>query len=246
MATADLITQLKQDFDDVYAAGKAAGGGSGDYDQGYEDGKNSVAQIERYLGSGSFVGLGIFQNKEVELYFDLMSSFQSLFYCQNELYKNTTLEHLTINALKSIVNMGQVLRCFNTTADKVLKRLTLNFSTQKATSFYRSFDYCQALETIDGEPLDFSSAKNADEISYMFNQCVALTNIRVVANSIKFNISFSHSSKLSTDTIQSIIDGLADLTDGTAQTLTLHATVGGKLTDEQKATITAKNWTLVY
>jgi hypothetical protein len=29
MATADLITQLKQDFDDVYAAGKAAGGGGG-------------------------------------------------------------------------------------------------------------------------------------------------------------------------------------------------------------------------
>jgi hypothetical protein len=29
MTTADLVTQLKQDFDNVYAAGKAAGGGSG-------------------------------------------------------------------------------------------------------------------------------------------------------------------------------------------------------------------------
>jgi hypothetical protein len=31
-----------------------------------------------------------------------------------------------------------------------------------------------------------------------------------------------------------------------AQTLTVHAEVGNKLTEAQKATITAKNWILVY
>ena len=51
---------------------------------------------------------------------------------------------------------------------------------------------------------------------------------------------------LSDETIQSIIDGLADLTEQTTQTITFYATVGAKLTDEQKATITAKNWTLAY
>jgi endonuclease I len=48
------------------------------------------------------------------------------------------------------------------------------------------------------------------------------------------------------DSVQSIVDALKDLTGATAQTLTFHADVGGKLTDAQKATITAKNWTLVY
>ena len=46
--------------------------------------------------------------------------------------------------------------------------------------------------------------------------------------------------------MQSIIDGLKDLTGAESQTLTFHSAVGNKLTDTQKATITAKNWTLVY
>ena len=80
----------------------------------------------------------------------------------------------------------------------------------------------------------------------MFNYIYSLVNVRFVANTIKLSIAFAQSDNLSTETIQSIIDGLADLTGGTAQTLTLHSTVGSKLTDTQKATITAKNWTLVY
>lgn len=64
----------------------------------------------------------------------------------------------------------------------------------------------------------------------------------VIGNSI----GFTDCSKLSVDSVQSVIDHLKDLTGATAQTLTLHATVGTKLTDAQKAAITAKNWTLVY
>ena len=36
------------------------------------------------------------------------------------------------------------------------------------------------------------------------------------------------------------------LTGSTAQTLSLHADVGAKLTDAQKAAASAKNWTLAY
>jgi hypothetical protein len=45
---------------------------------------------------------------------------------------------------------------------------------------------------------------------------------------------------LTAESIQSIIDGLATVT--TAQTLTLNKAI--VLTDEQKATINAKGWTL--
>lgn len=65
-----------------------------------------------------------------------------------------------------------------------------------------------------------------------------------ITGTIGNSISFSQSSKLSSDSVQNIIDCLADLTGQTTQTLTLHATVKSKLTDVQIATITNKNWTL--
>ena len=83
-------------------------------------------------------------------------------------------------------------------------------------------------------------------VTLAFTSANALKDIEFVPNSIKISIGFNDSNLLSAISIQSITDGLADLTGGTAQTLTLHATVGGNLTDEQKASITAKNWTLVY
>ena len=60
------------------------------------------------------------------------------------------------------------------------------------------------------------------------------------------NISFSQCEKLTDASVQSIIDHLKDMTDATAPTLTFHATVGSKLTQVQKDTISAKNWTLAY
>ena len=82
-------------------------------------------------------------------------------------------------------------------------------------------------------------------VDSMFPGCGSLKEVRF-EGVIGKNIAFSGSSLLSADSVQSIIDHLKDLTGATAQTLTLHATVGAKLTEEQKATITAKNWTLVY
>ena len=77
-----------------------------------------------------------------------------------------------------------------------------------------------------------------------FGFSTSLVDVGFVPNTIKYSISFGSCLNLSADSIQSIIDGLADLTGGTAQTLTFHATVKGKLTDQQIATITGKNWSL--
>ena len=67
-----------------------------------------------------------------------------------------------------------------------------------------------------------------------------------VDGTVGMNISFSDSSLLSSESVQSVIDHLKDLTGLTSQTLTVHADVGANMTESQKATITAKNWTLVY
>ena len=101
------------------------------------------------------------------------------------------------------------------------------------TAFYLS----KKLKNILGV-LDFSDAA-AYKTPFLY--CEALEEVRFKANSIKFSISFANSSKLSSDTVQSIIDGLAIVE--TAQTLTLNSAI--VLTDEQKAQISSKNWTLV-
>ena len=92
-----------------------------------------------------------------------------------------------------------------------------------------------AIETIE-EPLDISQVTQTQNAF----ACDNLTEVRFVSGTIKISIDFSRCSKLSAQSIQSIIDGLATVT--TAQTLTLNSAI--VLTDAQKASITAKGWTL--
>lgn len=94
------------------------------------------------------------------------------------------------------------------------------------------------LKSIKG--LDFTSTTN---VRSMFTGKYVLETITIVPNTLKLSITIP-SQALSDESIQNIIDGLADMTDGTAQTLTLHSTVKEKLTEEQIASATAKNWTI--
>ena len=79
-----------------------------------------------------------------------------------------------------------------------------------------------------------------------FYQCYGLKELTIAGGVISKSINFQWSDLLSDASVQSVIDHLKDLTGATAQTITFHADVGAKLTDAQKATITAKSWTLVY
>ena len=99
------------------------------------------------------------------------------------------------------------------------------------------------MEIVDGTPLDLSSAGN---VNRMFISATKMREIRFVAGSINGNIHLGDTALWSDESIQSIIDGLADLTGSDAKTITLHDTVGAKLTEEQKAQATAKNWTIAY
>ena len=157
---------------------------------------------------------------------------------------NKIIKHLTVNCPKSIINATRSFYPNPATASKnVMERITLNADFSSCTNVQQMFSYLPNLKIIDGTPINLSSAVYQNNFT---ENLLSLEYIRFAANSIKLNITFRQSAKLTTESVQSIIDGLVDLTGSTAQTLTLHATVGGKLTDEQKATITAKNWTLVY
>lgn len=111
--------------------------------------------------------------------------------------------------------------------------------TSNGTSFNYMFGYCSKLTTIP--KLDTSKSTN---FVGMFINCYALENISFVANCIKKSISFAQSDKLTDESIQSIIEGLADLTGQTAQTITFASTVKNKLTEEQIASATSKNWNI--
>lgn len=110
-----------------------------------------------------------------------------------------------------------------------------NFKNMAST-----FLHCRFLRRIVGE-LDLTEAAFN---GYEFYNCTALEEIRIKSGTIKKSIAFAQSDKLSAASIQSIIDGLADLTGATAQKLGIHSDVLFRLTETQYNAITAKNWTL--
>lgn len=118
-----------------------------------------------------------------------------------------------------------------------LKSIDFVNSTSKVTNFSELFNGKTVLETAKG--LDLSSATN---VSNMFLGCSNLKNVTFAENSIKISFNLGDSPLLTDESIQSLINGLATVT--SQQTLTLHADVKTKLTDEQNNTITSKNWKL--
>lgn len=118
-----------------------------------------------------------------------------------------------------------------------LKSIDFVNSTSKVTNFSELFNGKTLLETAKG--LDLSSATN---VSNMFLGCSNLKNVTFVENSIKISFNLGDSPLLTDESIQSLINGLATVT--SQQTLTLHADVKSKLTEEQKNAITSKNWQL--
>lgn len=102
---------------------------------------------------------------------------------------------------------------------------------------------CTALRSVEKVILKADGSQKFNQ--YSFTNLPALEEIRF-EGTIGNSLEIKDSPPLSTASVQSIIDHLKDLTGATAQTLTLHATVGANMTAEQKAAITSKNWQLVY
>lgn len=143
-------------------------------------------------------------------------------------FMNSDIERIDFYIANPFTSHNNVFR--NTKKLKYVKGVNMSKSTALRYTFSGS-----AIETIE-EPLDFS------QVSDTLNTfaCDNLREIRFVSSTIKISLNFSRCSKLSAQSVQSIIDGLATVT--TAQTLTLNSAI--ILTDAQKASITAKGWTL--
>ena len=108
----------------------------------------------------------------------------------------------------------------------------LKFSTMQ-----QMFYGCKKLKRIDGD-LDLSLCTNIDN-AFVWPE--HLKEIRFAEGSIKISISFSWCRSLSAESVQSIIDGLATVTE--TKTVTFNSAV--TVTPEQIAAAQAKNWTVV-
>lgn len=221
---ADNVPKVYQaGYDDGAAAG--GGGGSGDYDEGYADGYDEGKSEAIENLPGGYI-------KVDSTWTDFTS------FCQGRRY--SLGENLKYSDTANGTNFTNMFYGWDYTPDGRLFVIP-SLDLRKGTNFSGMFNWSTKIDEI-GE-MNISNATNVD---HMFNYCTELSKISFAPSCIKISISFAASSKLTDASIQSIIDGLADLTGETAQTLTLHATTGGKLTQAQKDAISAKNWTLAY
>lgn len=125
------------------------------------------------------------------------------------------------------------------------RHFTIDFDTSTVTDWRQTFQgtSTQSYIVIDGMPLDFSSATAISGcFDYHYYNANMQSDFRIAEGTLALSMNFQ--GNVTDDTLASIVKGLADLTGGTAQTLTLNTNVKARLTNEQIATITAKNWTL--
>ena len=240
MSIAEKLTTIAENIPKVYEAGKASG--MGGYEQGFNDGKNSVINLGELCQTIQFENFNVFGKSEVELNLQNCTDLRGLCSPKIAQNKNVTVERLVINCNSPTNINGMLSANFNNARDYTLKHLTFNVNTANTTDVGYAFYGMSALEIIDGTPLDFSSVVTDVTISNVFHSCNALVEVRFVPLTIKRKFNLQHSSRLSAESIQSIIDGLADLTGQTTQTLYFYSDIVVKLTDEQMLQIINKNW----
>lgn len=112
----------------------------------------------------------------------------------------------------------------------------------KASSITQLFHSCRKLREVKGV-LDLTS--NTSSSMPLYN-CLALEDITIKEGTIHEGLNLMLSPLLNEKSRQSVIDGLADLTGGTSQNIIWHKTFDTVITDEQKAQITSKNWTMAF
>ena len=228
-----LVTGKGGDTDTAYKEGFA---------DGFKQGEQSAFDFGKYASVIRFPNINVFGQSSLVLNLDSATTLEELVKSNSAEAMNTTVEHLTINAPDTVTSMSYMAKQY--AQGFTLKRLTLNVDTRNVTNFTGVFMNNRGLEVIDGLPINASSATSGG-LHHMFNYCWGLKDVRFVEGTIRSKISF-WGVVLSDESLQSVINGLKDLTGETTLTIELGATNGNSLTDEQKAAITAKNWTLVY
>ncbi len=222
-----VVEQLKTDMDNVYDAGYQKGKSEGG-DSCYETAIYNLIDLEFAWNNAVFP-----ENTELVLKFKKPDDSHNACFLNAKNLKKLKL----ISDDKSVAtSYAQFVR-----GCEQLEILDLTDYNLKTTSIFMFAYQCKNLKSILGA-LDLTDCTNTTNAFNIDNGL--LEDVEFVPNTIKISINFGYLQFLSDVSIQNIIDCLIDLTGQATQTLTFHADVKAKLTEEQIATITSKNWTL--
>ena len=224
---------VTEGYDNGYAEGETDGYGKGyvtGETNGYNNGYNSGYVIGEEAGYQN--GLSTGQQLEREEFWDniftsLNGNFTNAFSARawtDETYNPTQDIVCSKVSAVSVFNSSQI------TDTKVRVEV-------RVSSANTMFTGCSNLKTIPY--LGFFGVTSNSSI---FTSCANLENI-TFGGEIQVALSISAASKLTNESVQSIIDHLADLTGKTSAKISFHSTVISKLTQEQINAIGAKNWT---
>lgn len=220
MSIAEKLTTIVENVPKVYQAG---------YDKGKSEG-GSVQNLLEYASSVQ----GMFQSAVFPTDYELTINIPNASYVTNVFYLAKGIKKVILkgNVNSKALNFTSMFR-----ACSDLQEVDFTEFNMTPENIYMIVSQSKKLVSLIGE-FDMSKCTNT---GYAFGSCPALEEIYFKPETINVSIDFAQSSRLSANSIQSIIDGLATVE--TTQTLTLHKNI--VLTDEQKATIKSKNFTLV-
>lgn len=156
--------------------------------------------------------------------------------CENMFTDVPVPKEFTIDTT-SLLGFCSFSKLFYTTSSYIQTPVTLNIigGTSKIKDFSLWLCRRPGIETINGE-LDFSGCTSLDR---PFLYCSALKNISVKPGSIHTDFDISSTSVLTSESIESIINGLAS---GESHTVKLNT--NQKITQIQSDAVSAKGWTL--
>lgn len=233
MDVAEKVLQLKQDFDDVYEAGKQAGGGDVNAEEIFKAGKKEVWRGITNDGARTDYSYG-FQYTNLEYFepqFDISPKTASYMFA-NSIGEVDLADKFAKNGVSlDFSNCGGFTRTFYNS--KITRLGVIDCTKAKALDF--TFGIMSDLHTIEKLIVDTDNT-----FSNTFNSSSALENI-IVEGVIANDISFSSCKKLTHDSLMSIINHLETKTSGTF-TLTIGATNIEKLTDDEINIILSKGW----
>jgi hypothetical protein len=240
-------------------------GDSGSYDEGYADGQQDVLDVVNYELAGrgleEVASVDEIPHKLDDAFITLESNGyesgkKSQYDAFWDAYQDNGKRNQYVYAFAQvgwtdstyapkypIVGYSYGLQQAFTNASKITDTkvpLILQNGSMRAT-----FNLCDSLKRIPSLVLQVPTT----DTTSTFNGCYNLEEINIVCEGeggFATSVNLAQSSKLSAESVQSIIDALKDLTGQTAQTITFHKDMQSRVTPDQKMAIDAKNWTQVY
>jgi hypothetical protein len=222
--------KLNGELLDPYDTGYDIGYDNG-YDTGYANGVASVSNPLEYAKSLSYSGVSFPDGYELTINAPCVESF-------NDFMKFTPgIKKITIKGVHN--SAASFSNAFQYSSVEILDVSDFNFAPSNLSG---AFTGASLLREINGV-IDFSNFTWNDGW-YVFEKCSSLIEMRVAKDSIRLRFDIKDSPLLSSETIQSIADGLMDRSGMSNGVIKVHSDIIAKATDEQKITIISKNWSV--